>query len=247
LTELNHFKFEGYTRALIQVHRKTDDSNIGRDIDDPLKLHFKDYIMIITIAHTKGGVGKSTLAWNIAHYLKNQGRKVTIVDLDFQQTLFFINHMRVESGLDGLDVVQPQTTGELVELFGNYKGVLVVDVGGFDNDINRTAISWADKIVVPISASVTEVLGFKTFEAILSEVDNPFINVVLNNIHPLTKNFDVITQAIGDNPNIKLKKSIIRNRKIYKDTLGDGKSVFDAADEVAANEIKRLCDELIGD
>jgi len=205
--------------------------------------------MIITTAHTKGGVGKSTLAWNIAHYLKSQDKKVIIVDLDFQQTLFFINHIRVESGLDGIDVVQPQTTGELVELFETYSEdtTLIVDVGGFDNDINRTAISWADKIVVPISSSVTEVLGFKTFEAILNEVENPFINVVLNNIHPLTKNFDVIVEAIGDNPNINLQKSIIRNRKIYKDTLGVGKSVFDVSNKQAADEIKRLCDELISD
>ena len=46
--------------------------------------------MIITVAHTKGGVGKSTLAWNLAHSLLEKGEKVTIIDLDFQQTLFFI-------------------------------------------------------------------------------------------------------------------------------------------------------------
>jgi chromosome partitioning protein len=201
--------------------------------------------MIITVAHSKGGTGKSTLAWNVAHSLKSDGKKVTIVDLDFQQTLFFINHIRVSTKLDSLDVVQPQSGDELIELFENYDGHLIVDVGGFDNDINRIAISWADKVVVPIANSVTDVLGFKTFEAILQEIENPFINVVLNNIHPLAKNFDVITEAIGNNEQIKLQKSIIRNRKIYKDTLGVGKSVFDVKDNVAAGEIKRLCDELI--
>jgi len=213
-----------------------------------LKTENKELRMILTIAHTKGGVGKSTLAWNIGHYFKNKGKKVIIIDLDFQQTLFFINHIRVESGLDSIKVEQPQNIEKLIYIFENYtKHIIIVDIGGFDNDINRTAISWANKIVVPISNSVTEVLGFKTFEAILSEVDNPFINVVLNNIHPLARNFDFITQAIGDNPNINLQKSIIRNRKIYKDTLGVGKSVFDISNEIATNEIKGLCDELISD
>lgn len=200
--------------------------------------------MILTVAHTKGGVGKSTLAWHLAHALIQDERKVTIVDLDFQQTLFFINSLN-ENNI--IEVKQPQTGDELIELFENYEDdeYIIVDVGGFDNDINRIAISWADSIVVPISNSATEVLGFKTFEAILEEIDNPFIYVVLNNIHPLAKNFDIITEAIGDNPNIKLQNSIIRNRKVYKETLGFGKSVFDTKDTEAQNEIKRLKDELI--
>lgn len=46
--------------------------------------------MIITVAHTKGGVGKSTLAWNLAHSLLEKNEKVTIVDLDFQQNIALI-------------------------------------------------------------------------------------------------------------------------------------------------------------
>lgn len=204
--------------------------------------------MIITIAHTKGGVGKSTLAWHIIFMFIMLGKRVKVIDLDFQQTTYFLNQIRVSSGLDGLEVEQPQDIEELISLLEDYdEDIVIVDIGGFDNDMNRTAISWADKILVPISNSVTEVLGFKTFEAILEEIDNPFINVVLNNIHPLTKNFDVITEAIGNNPKIKLQKSIIRNRKIYKDTLGVGKSVLDTNDKVAKDEIERLCNELISD
>ncbi|MDD2895476.1 MAG: ParA family protein [Aliarcobacter sp.] len=40
--------------------------------------------MILLVAHTKGGVGKSTLAWNIAHSLKVHGENIKIIDLDFQ-------------------------------------------------------------------------------------------------------------------------------------------------------------------
>lgn len=203
--------------------------------------------MIITIAHTKGGVGKSTLAWNLAHSIKAKGEKVAIVDLDFQQTLFFINSIRE---VEDMEVLQPQSADELIDIFETYDGYLIVDVGGFDNDINRIAISWADKIVVPISSSVTEVIGYKTFEAILEEIDNPFINIVLNNIHPLASNFKDIHQAIATAQQTTLLKTVIRNRKVYKDTLGDGKSVFDkkkpsAAEKQARKEIQGLCDELL--
>lgn len=201
--------------------------------------------MIITVAHTKGGVGKSTLAWNLTHSFLELGKKVTIVDLDFQQTLYFLNAMRG----GGLNVLQPQSVEELLEVTltkADDTEIFIIDVGGFDNDINRAAIDIAHKVVIPISDSVTEVLGFKTFERILDHMvlDAKDIRVVLNNIHPLTKNFSIIKEALGER-HTTLMHSIIRSRKIYKTTLGFGSSVFDTRDEIAKNEIRGVRDELI--
>ncbi|MDY0193476.1 MAG: ParA family protein [Aliarcobacter butzleri] len=197
--------------------------------------------MIITIAHTKGGVGKSTLAWNLAHSLKATGKTVRIVDLDFQQTLYFINALNEDSEIE---VLQPETITELLDIFKNNKGYLIVDVGGFDSDINRTAMEKAHKIVIPVSSSVTEVIGFQTFKDILKDIDAVSINVVLNNIHPLQKDFKDIEDVI-QNENMKLLKTIVRSRKIYKDSLGFGKSVFDTGNKQAIEEIEGLRDEII--
>jgi chromosome partitioning protein len=202
-------------------------------------------IMIITIAHTKGGVGKSTLSWNLAHSIRAKGEKVTIIDLDFQQTLFFINSIASQNGNPTIEVIQPQSGSELIEVFEEAHGYIIVDVGGFDNDINRIAMSWADKIIVPVSNSVTEVIGFKTFEAILGDIDTSSVNIVLNNIHPLTKNFNDIHQAIATTEYTTLLKTVIRSRKTYKDTLTLGKSVFNYEDLKALKEIEGLRDELI--
>lgn len=196
---------------------------------------------IITVAHTKGGVGKSTLAWNLAHALHNAGEVVRIVDLDFQQTLFFINGLNEESKME---VLQPQDGKELLDIFENHHGYLIIDLGGFDSDINRLAMSKADKIVVPVSSSVTEIIGFQTFKAILEDIDATSINVVLNNIHHRLKEFSSIEQIV-QNENMKLLKTVIRNRSIYKDSLGFGKSVFDTGNKQAIEEIEGLRDELI--
>ena len=126
--------------------------------------------MILLVAHTKGGVGKSTLAWNIAHSLKVHGENVKIIDLDFQQTLFFVNSIAAKRNQETIEVLQPKTGSELLEIINNYDGYIVIDAGGFDNDINRIALSNATKILVPISPSAVEVIGFMTFETILNDV-----------------------------------------------------------------------------
>ncbi|AXX89314.1 hypothetical protein CKA55_07365 [Arcobacter suis] len=200
---------------------------------------------VITIAHTKGGVGKSTLAWNLAHSLHAAGEVVRIVDLDFQQTLFFINAIAEMNNEATIEVLQPQTGSELLEIIEENHGYLIIDVGGFDSDINRIALSRADKILVPISPSITEVIGFKTFEAIIEDINATSINMVLNNIHPLQKDFTEIEKVVNKS-GAKLLKTIIRSRKTYKDVLALGKSVFTYTDLKARDEIERLKDELIG-
>ena len=42
--------------------------------------------MIIAIANSKGGVGKSTLAVHLAAWLHEQGHRVTLADCDTQQS-----------------------------------------------------------------------------------------------------------------------------------------------------------------
>ena len=199
--------------------------------------------MILLVAHTKGGVGKSTLAWNIAHSLKVHGENVKIIDLDFQQTLFFVNSIAAKRNQETIEVLQPKTGSELLEIINNYDGYIVIDAGGFDNDINRIALSNADKILVPISPSAVEVIGFMTFETILNDVNATAVNLVLNNIHPLQRDFTDIQNAVSHN-GIKLLNTIVRSRKTYKDVMGLGKSVFEHTDLRATAEIEELKNEL---
>lgn len=202
--------------------------------------------MILTVAHSKGGVGKSTLAWNLANALKKEKntKSVEIIDLDFQQTLYFLNLLAGNR----FRVRQPINSNKLLEILdsacledGEY---IIIDTGGFDIDINRVAVDKADKVLVPLSPSPMDILGFETFKATLE--NDRKISIVLNNIHPLQQDFTAVEDLIDDEK-IKLLKTKIRQRKIYKTVLVDGGSVFEGNDLRAINDIKSLLDEILGD
>lgn len=201
--------------------------------------------MILTLAHTKGGVGKSTAAWHLAHAFKQIG-KVEIVDIDFNQTLHYINMM---AGTP-FTVHQPRNISELYELISRttHDVTLVMDIGGFDSDLNRAAIRYSDHVVIPITPDrVTEVLGFRTFDAILSELDtvDTKFHVLFNNLHASTRNLDKFKENVPGSQ-FTILKSAIRSRKIYYSTMGDGESVFSSIGNVTAQkEIEELRDEII--
>ena len=47
-------------------------------------------MQVLTIANRKGGVGKTTSAWAIAHALANRGCRTLLVDCDPQRNLSLI-------------------------------------------------------------------------------------------------------------------------------------------------------------
>jgi chromosome partitioning protein len=189
--------------------------------------------MIIVIAHTKGGVGKSTIAWNIATALNNT-HNVEVVDLDFQRTLTYINEYR-----DKQLTVKSFDTKKEFEAYirtDNNQRISIVDVGGFDNDINRMAMVMADVIITPVSDGNTELLGLKRFEKILKEIsqaigENLTVNILLNNINPQKKNLDGLKEYIKQNELYNLFDSILRTRADYEKAIDSGLGIIEYKEE----------------
>ena len=136
------------------------------------------------------GVGKSTIAWNLATGLQNKKYKIELVDLDVQQTLFYTNEIRKQNKkLKPLNVKQFNSLNDfkLYIKADSPKKISIVDVGGFDSDIARVAIASADLIITPVSDRSFELLGTKTFEKTLKDISEVIdekikVKVLLNNV-----------------------------------------------------------------
>lgn len=199
--------------------------------------------MNVTVGHTKGGVGKSTIVWNLAIALKAKGVRVVIGDLDFQQTIYLSNEIRKDRNVhEALDVYP--LNDDLLEVGYPDFNLSLYDIGGFDSELNREAILKADILIVPISISTTEVMGFETFKAILEdlEVDKSKVRILLNNIHPRATKFDSIKAVLDE---FQFFESVIRSKKDFKDSISYGEGVTEGYSISCAEDINNLAIEVL--
>ncbi len=116
---------------------------------------------VVVIANPKGGVGKSTLATNVAGYFASKGHAVMLGDADRQQSSKLWLSLRPpqarpiatwEMGAD-LIVKPPRgTTHVVIDTPGGLHGWRFNDV-----------MKMADKIIVPLQPSVFDIFATRTF------------------------------------------------------------------------------------
>lgn len=207
--------------------------------------------MIITISHQKGGVGKSTIAFNMATLLQKK-YKIEIVDLDVQNTITHTNNIRSNNKLKKLDIYYLKNEKEFnkfIEKDSDDK-VIIIDSGGFDSSLNRLAIFYSDIIVTPVSDRFNEISGLMKYKEILKELkqlsnEEIKVHVLINNINPQVKNFMGLKSFIEQNEEFVLMKSILRQRADYDKSAWQGKNIKEFnKDSKATQEFKEFIKEI---
>lgn len=115
---------------------------------------------VIVIANPKGGVGKSTIATNLAGYFAKQGHKVVLGDADVQQSSRAWLALRSGSlppiaawDIDGQVARPPKgTTHVVLDTPAGLAGARLEEV-----------LRIADKVVVPLQPSMFDILATQEF------------------------------------------------------------------------------------
>ncbi len=200
---------------------------------------------IISIAHSKGGVGKSTLAFHLLGALQE---KAILFDLDAQNTCMSLNMYREQP----LNVIKISSQLELEKAIKAHQDkIIILDIGGFDSDLNRIAIALSDNVITPLKDTIPEVSSLEIFKDILSKiqsVSNVRAFCLINNVHPLTSNFERIQTIVKDSENLTMLNTIIRHRADYNTTLEEGLTVVEKSKSSkpskASLEIQALIKEI---
>ena len=122
---------------------------------------------VITLATSKGGAGKSTLARALAAYWRGIGLRPALIDADPQRGLAARHDPEGRLGDVPVHEEPEERVGELIdELRTKYKPV-IVDTAGFRNRTAVTALVSCDLALIPLKPSAEDAEGaIATYELI---------------------------------------------------------------------------------
>ena len=204
--------------------------------------------MIITIANRKGGVGKTTLATNLAVALSKKGSLV-LVDADDQQSALKWSKRRTEN-----PIYTEYHTGDLKKILLDLQkkyDYIILDVAGRDSEEFRSALQVSDKLIVPTQPSQAdvEVLPFvlKLFNTYHKVNENLQPYLVVNKAPSNTRSTEVADsiELLGTLPKFKLLNTIIRDRKQFRDATIQGLSVMEMGSSKARDEFNDFLVEIL--
>jgi chromosome partitioning protein len=208
---------------------------------------------ILAISNLKGGVGKSTIAQNIAAQFAQNGVKVCIADTDTEQKTSAKWASLRDLSLVAIPVfsINPdKVSQEILGLKQKYE-LVIVDGTPALTELTTRIIILSDLVVVPILPGGGDIWALENFleryqEAkITKESYGGKVNiaVVVNRYSDRTTLDREVVNAIQDF-NVVVLDTKLANRVSYREATIQGISVHDTKDEKAKQEIKDLTAEI---
>lgn len=206
--------------------------------------------MIIVVANSKGGVGKSTLAVHLAAWLNAQGHKVTLADCDTQHS----SSEWIREAAPEVDVVRLDDANAILDqlpLLDQEADFVIADGPGSQTETSLALLLRAELAIVPCKASMLEVRALAKATDVLRKAQDirkgvPKAVIVLSMIgknYRLTQDMKDAAAALK----LPLAKSALTLRQIYADAPGQAKVVWQMGSRArdAADEVRRVFEEIL--
>ena len=169
---------------------------------------------IICVANRKGGVGKTTLATNLAVALNNKGKSI-LLDADEQQSAFKWANQREDIKCIA---VHSNLLEKLEELDNQYEYILI-DVAGRDSTIFREALLVSDTLVVPTQPSLLDldVLSYMQEKVKIAKQTNENLDayIAINRASVRTKELNDAIEFVKEFDEFKLLNTVLFERKQF--------------------------------
>ena len=208
--------------------------------------------MIVTVGNIKGGVGKTTLAVNIAIALSLAKRDVLLVDGDEQASAMAFTELRsMQLGKAGYTVVALQGAAlrtQVRQLASKYDDI-VIDVGGQDNGSFRSALLVSQLSLIPVQPRSFDLWAVDKTALLVKEAretnDNLRAVAFLNGADAQGKDNDEAAAYLKEVEGLEAAPMMIVRRKAFSNAAAAGLSVLEFSDLKAKEEFTHLLTEYL--
>lgn len=191
--------------------------------------------MILTVGNIKGGVGKTTLAVNLAIARALANRDVLLIDADSQRSALDFTNLRTSQlgrpgytavALDGADM-----RVQVRQLAPKYDDV-IIDAGGRDSSSLRASLLVAEAVLIPVQPRSLDLWAVEQTAALVKDarITNPALRavVVINAADAQGLDNDQAADYIREEGrDLALLGVTIGRRKAFANAIAAGRSVLE--------------------
>jgi chromosome partitioning protein len=200
--------------------------------------------MIVVLANSKGGVGKTSISVHLAIWLAEQGHSVILADCDAQQSSSEWVH-EAAPNIRTVRLADPSAILDALPQLAQEADYVVADGPGSNTETSRALLLRADLALVPCKASMLEVRALAQATSVLRQSQDirqgrPDAVIILSMVgknYRLTQDMKDAASALG----LPLARTALTLKQIYADAPGQGTVVWrmgsrgrDAAQEIDA-------------
>lgn len=203
----------------------------------------------ISILNRKGGVGKSTIATNLARAFQRRGDEVVLIDTDPQGSASDWCETAIENGYDSpptFTVDRPTVHEQLPQLNGY--DIAIVDGVAKVSEMDVSSIKAAELVLIPVRPSAVDVWAVGEIVDLIQTrrevADGPEAVLVSSQAIVGTNLAEAASDALKAFE-LPVWEGTCQ-RVAYARAMGEGQSVLDRSDaDKAQAEIEQLTDRII--
>lgn len=209
---------------------------------------------IISVAHTKGGVGKTSIALSVAIYFSTNGNDrraadVLLVDADPQDTATDFTALRTEQiGDPGYTCCQlrDRAVRDQIRKLAPKHDMVVIDVGGRDTEALRAALLVSSIVLIPVAPGSFDLWSTDKMAQLVRDARN--INEHLDAVAFVNMadaqggDNAAIAEALRETEGIRYIDAPLVKRKAWRTAQAEGRAIWEVRrpDDKANSEFTRL-------